>query len=254
MVFWTRNYCMLNDKGIDGTNIGEEVMENKIITKNYEYTCVFEFNGKAELSPFIHLTAKGVCPTIRISNHTVNFGSCSVGSHKDFLVTLENKNEEHPIDFNFSIVAHFKVNPRKGRLLPHQSTAIVFTFEPNNMGKFVSYMTLELFGLYKIPIKLMGAALSQTSKLKGTRGIESLPEDFTVEKNFVGEGNNGGAGPDTKKIKKPDRLIFTATGGDRSSMMMTMQQQFEGTGASEKMDYFYAMKNNRSKYNNFLKE
>ena len=102
MVFWTRNYCMKKEKG--GQYEGEDVFESKLDPKLYNYTCIFEFNGQTDLSSYVHLSAKGICPTIKISHHIINFGDCKVHERKDFLVTLENKNDELPVDVNFSHV------------------------------------------------------------------------------------------------------------------------------------------------------
>ena len=115
------------------------------------------------------------------------------------------------------------------------------------MGKFTSYIDLELFGVYKIPIKLMASALSMGEKRRNKKGSESLPEDFQPEKRFVTDEN---AEYGVKKIKKGDRIIFTGTGSSENVNM----PQIEGTDISDKLDLYYAQKNNKTKYNNFLKE
>jgi len=129
--------------------------------------------------------------------------------------------------------------------MPHQALSLIFTFEPKNMGKFTSYMELELFGTYKIPVKLIGTALSSTEKKTLVGGTETLPEDFKPKRNFVSEDKIEA----TKKIKKSDRLIFT--GADASGVTMPT---LDGTGVSEKLDLYFATKNNKQKYNNFLVE
>lgn len=84
---------------------GEYGLEQRFDPKHYDYTCIFQFNGQSDLSPYVHLSAKGICPTIRISHHIINFGECNVNERKDFVVTLENKNEEQAVDFSFSTVS-----------------------------------------------------------------------------------------------------------------------------------------------------
>ncbi len=104
MIFWTRNYCMKKDRG-DGED--DESLDMRYDPKSYNYTCVFEFNGQTDLSPFIHLSAKGVCPTVKISDHIINFGEGKVNERKDFVVTLDNKNDYHPVEYNFTNVTLF---------------------------------------------------------------------------------------------------------------------------------------------------
>jgi len=161
-MFWTRNYCMLKET-LD-YNGSVEDFENKMITHDYHYTCVFELNGKTDLTPYIHLSAKGICPTVKMSHHLVNFGECKVNDHRDYIVTLENKNSGYPVDFSFAKVSHFKASPKKDVLNPGQPKSIVLTFEPKNLGKFSIDMDLELFGIYKIPIRLIGVASNLTEK------------------------------------------------------------------------------------------
>lgn len=139
------------------------------------------------------------------------------------------------------------MDPRKGKLLPRDAQSVNLTFEPKSMGQFTSYIDLELFGVYKIPVKLMGAALSIGEKKKKKKGSESLPEDFQPERRFVTDEN---AEYGVKKIKKGDRIIFTNAESSENANM----PQLEGTDISEKLDLYYAQKNNRTKYNNFLKE
>ena len=79
------------------------------------------------------------------------------------------------------------------------------------------------------------------------KGSESLPEDFKIEKNFVTEEN---VEQGVKKIKKGDRIIFTHADASENINI----PQLEGTDLSEKMDLYHAQKNNKTKYNNFLKE
>jgi len=154
MIFWTRNYCMKGDSAHD------EIPESQFDPITYNYTCIFEFNGQTDLSPYVHISAKGICPTVKISSHALNFGECKVHEKKDIAVILDNKNEDHPVEFSFSSVANFKAAPKRGTLLPRDTHPVDFVFEPKGLGKFTSYMDLELFGAYKIPIKLVGAALS----------------------------------------------------------------------------------------------
>jgi hypothetical protein len=53
-------------------------------------------------------------------------------------MTIKNKNEDLPLDFNFTKVAHFHAVPAKGKLLPGTEHSINVSFEPNNFGIFNS--------------------------------------------------------------------------------------------------------------------
>ena len=102
MTFWTRNYCMKRGRG-DKFDMDEH-FETRFDPKLYGYTCVFEFNGQTDISPYVHLSAKGICPTIKISHHLINFGECKVNERRDFVATLENRNEDLAVDLSFSNV------------------------------------------------------------------------------------------------------------------------------------------------------
>ncbi len=163
MIFWTRNYCMKKERH-DEEDEQHGVVDQRFDPTHYSYTCIFEFDGKNDISPYIHLSAKGICPTVKMSHHLINFGECQVHDRRDYLVTLENKNEDHSIDFNFANVAHFRVAPKTAKLKPGASQQLVVSFEPKSLGKFSNHMDLELFGTYKIPIKLVGTSLSLSAK------------------------------------------------------------------------------------------
>lgn len=51
-------------------------------------------------------------------------------------MTIKNKNEDLPLDFNFSKIAHFHATPARGKLLPGTSHTINISFEPKNFGVF----------------------------------------------------------------------------------------------------------------------
>jgi len=166
---------MRKERHDDEKNNNEYSLEQRFEPTNYSYTCIFEFDGKNDMSPYIHLSAKGICPTVKISHHLINFGECKVHDRRDYLVTLENKNDDHAVEFTFANVrfcdsfliiqvAHFKVAPKTSKLMPSTSQKLIFTFEPKSLGKFSNFMDLELFGIYKIPVKLMGSSLSLSEK------------------------------------------------------------------------------------------
>lgn len=93
----------------------------------------------------------------------------------------------------------------------------------------------------------MGSALSIGKKKTNKKGTESLPEDFKPEYQFM-EADNPEKG--IKKIQKRDRIIFQNVEASENVNL----PQLEGTDVSDKLNLLYAQKNNKTKYNNFLKE
>jgi hypothetical protein len=103
-------------------------------------------------------------------------------------MTIKNKNEDLPLDFNFTKAAHFHAVPAKGKLLPGTEHSINISFEPKNFGVFNSQMDLEILGgTYKIPLKLMGSSSSIGAQEKGLRGPHAQPEDFKPKQNFISD-------------------------------------------------------------------
>ena len=75
------------------------------------------------------------------------------------MLTLTNKNEDLPVDFNFTQAASFKAVPTRGKLLPGADHTINISFEPKNLGHFNQEMVVEILkGVYRIPLKLAGYA------------------------------------------------------------------------------------------------
>lgn len=107
------------------------------------------------------MMARACYPDIKISRQQISFGECPVNERRDYNLTIKNKNEDLPIEFNFTKAAHFHAVPARGKLLPGTEHTINLSFEPRNFGVFKdSVMNLELLGgLYKIPIKLQGSCV-----------------------------------------------------------------------------------------------
>ena len=102
---------------------------------DYFYTASFGF-GKFDFKLNLQLQARAILPNVKILTNSINFGDCNVHDTRDFLLTLENMNEEIPLEYEFDRIAHFTVAPRVGKLLPLQNRTINATFKPNNFGVF----------------------------------------------------------------------------------------------------------------------
>lgn len=115
-------------------------------------------------------------------------------------------------------------------------------------------MDLELLGgLYRIPIKLQGSCTQQTGRKDLTRGPAALPEDFSPSKTFVDEYTADAApGKSFKKTSK------TQGGGtevpkwlsDSTTMGIDSDLKIDNT---EKIDQLMVMRQNKTKYNEFIK-
>lgn len=103
-------------------------------------------------------------------------------------MTVTNKNEDMPVDFNFTKAASFKAVPCKGKLLPGTDHSITISFEPKNLGVISQEMVIEVLnGLYRIPLKLSGHCNKVGTRPKGVRGPMARPQDFEPQRNIISE-------------------------------------------------------------------
>ena len=110
----------------------------------------------------VFMEVKALYPDITIDKTSLNFWECNLKEKKVITITITNKNDELPIDFCFSKIPHFTVEPSKGIIRPSYSSTIsqvtvnVF-FHPENIGKFTDVLVMKYVNnLYKIPIKIFG--------------------------------------------------------------------------------------------------
>mmetsp|Transcript_43632 Transcript_43632/g.42147 ORF Transcript_43632/g.42147 Transcript_43632/m.42147 type:complete len:243 (+) Transcript_43632:639-1367(+) len=59
----------------------------------------------------VQMMYRACYPDIKINRQIFQFGECNTHERKDFNLTIKNKNEDLPLDFNFSKVAHFHAVP-----------------------------------------------------------------------------------------------------------------------------------------------
>lgn len=105
------------------------------------------------------MMARAQYPDIKINRQTFQFGECPQNERRDMVLSIRNRSEDLPLDFNFTKVAHFRATPARGKLLPDAEHTINISFEPKNLGQFSNEMQLEILkGIYKIPIKLQGSS------------------------------------------------------------------------------------------------
>ena len=110
----------------------------------------------------VYMEVKALYPDITIDKTSLNFWECNLKEKKVITVTITNKNDELPIDFSFSKIPHFTVEPSKGIIRPSFSSTVsqvtinVF-FHPENIGKFSDVLVMKYVNnLYQIPIRIFG--------------------------------------------------------------------------------------------------
>ena len=127
----------------------------------------------------VQMMARAQYPDIKINRQTFQFGECAASERRDMVLSIRNKSEDLPIDFNFTKVAQFRATPARGKLLPDAEHTINISFEPKNLGQFSNEMQLEILkGIYKIPIKMQGNSNSVGQKGKVLRGPAAREKDF----------------------------------------------------------------------------
>jgi hypothetical protein len=72
----------------------------------------------------LQVRAKGTAwaMAVELGCGEMRFGECGAGGTCDMITTIRNKDRQLPITFSVARVAHFKIRPSAGRLLPLQVT------------------------------------------------------------------------------------------------------------------------------------
>jgi hypothetical protein len=156
----------------------------------------------------VALEGGAVSPLMQISPSMLRFGECSVNDRRDILVSLKNPNSL-PIHFEFPVAANFKFNPTKGKILPNETTSVIASFLPPQLGTFKTSVNLSLAkGLKYIDIKLVGEANALGGKKTLVGGTDKLPQDFAVEHKFVNPEEEAAARVEKRKLKE-EKLAST---------------------------------------------
>ena len=152
---------------------------------DYFYTAMFVF-AEVEQKLTVQLQARAVLPNVKISDLSVHFYECPVREQRDYLIRLENMNEELPIDFTFSKVANFSIAPDHGILLPLQTYVVNVTFKPSNFGVFEAQSELSfLQGAYSLHVSLYGQSSTEGVKSARARGPDGLAKDFEPLRRYI---------------------------------------------------------------------
>jgi hypothetical protein len=185
----------------------EEAFVNKLAAKDIEEDFCKTIT--------VYMEVKALYPDITIDKTSLNFWECNVKERKVISITITNKNEELPIDFNFGKIPHFTVEPSRGIIKPSfnqnvsQVTVNVY-FHPENIGKFADILVMKYVNnMYEIPIRIFGIC-------KGTKKLGStLPaiDGFNKNKRYIekmASSTNYNFGQ-TQAMKVPDELALDFT-------------------------------------------
>ena len=185
----------------------EEAFVNKLAAKDIEEDFCKTIT--------VYMEVKALYPDITIDKTSLNFWECNVKERKVISITITNKNEELPIDFNFGKIPHFTVEPSRGIIKPSYSqnisqVTVNVYFHPENIGKFADVLVMKYVNnMYEIPIRIFGIC-------KGTKKLGStLPtiDGFNKNRKYIekmASSTNYNFGQ-TQAAKVPDELALDFT-------------------------------------------
>jgi len=225
--------------------------EEKYEIKPNEYSSVAVMGFNIKHEPLkVQMMAKACFPDLKLNKQMLQFGECPTNDRRDFTLTIKNKNEDLPIDFDFTKVANFKCEPQKGKLMPSTKHTINVSFEPKSFGVFNNKIILNfLKSAYQIPITLMGSSNSMESKEKKVRGPLATQADFEPKKKLMSKEEVEIA--PYKRTKIHHELGIPKDLLESTTMEMDSALRFEN---SELLDQYLIQKNVKDDYNNYIKQ
>ena len=109
---------------------------------------------------------------IRLTPRTLRFGTCEVRSRQKALVTIHNDCDV-PAKFDFAKVAHFTVQPSRGKISGNATTTVVVLHSPGQIGSFDAKckFTVES-GLSTSFLRLIGKAQQTNQVAEASRFVD----------------------------------------------------------------------------------
>jgi len=98
--------------------------------EDFSYSAIFTYEGIKETPTIIHVTGRGICPTVRISKSLLQYGECNVNDYKDSRITIENKNPNIPINVSCNKIPYFSLSPTETTIAPKGIENLIATFRP----------------------------------------------------------------------------------------------------------------------------
>lgn len=114
------------------------------------------------------------------SPRTLRFGTCEVRSKQKALLSIENTSDL-AAKFEFARVAHFSVQPSRGKIHGNATKTVVVSYHPAQIGAFDIKCEFSVEGgLTTSFLRLVGKAIQMT-----TRNGTGLAEETTISSRFV---------------------------------------------------------------------
>lgn len=229
--------------------------EAETFSEEFDYSALFEFDSEIDANTIISLSILAICPKVKLSNFSLIFGECAVYDHRDLQLSIENRNEELSIDYNFEKLSSFSITPNKGSLKPMETADLLASFTPKNLGNFKPLFNLYLLkGQYKFPLKFFGQCSSVLDKslMKPVRGLESLPESFIAERKLLPE-ITGDSLPKFKKTKEKMLLSWQSLANSRALIEDLYKEFSDKYYLSANPDEMIYKEINKKVYNDYMK-
>lgn len=235
-------------KSLKGDRTGG--MDERFLVKPEDYAtmAVVNFKNLKHEDLKVQMMARACYPDIKVSKKQLQFGECASYERKDYALSITNRNEDLPVDFNFSKAASFKAVPNKGTLRPGSEHTITISFEPKNLGTVSQEMVIEILnGVYKIPLKLMGVCNKVGQKLNATRGPMARPSDFEPNATLLDEDEAA-----ARTIMQPRKTINHLNKLDKLDSTYGVQKAMEAENLAA-IQRYAEIQANKQKANEFLR-
>jgi hypothetical protein len=156
------------------------------------------------------MQGRALLPRLSLAPSVLRFGDCPVNDRRDILLTLTNKTKS-PTSFEFPVVAMFKFEPIRGRILGEETVSVVASFLPPQLGHFKSTIHVDVAnGLRKYDLKVVGNASMMGDKKVLVTGTDKLPADFLPSRKYVEPEEEATARMEKRQIREAKELKIEA--------------------------------------------
>ncbi|XP_012863928.1 cilia- and flagella-associated protein 47 [Echinops telfairi] len=93
------------------------------------------------------VTGSGLPVLLQFDPKILNFAPCVMGEHSEILCVMQNQSQSLPVIYRFQRIAHFKIDPEKGKIDEGCIQNITCSFTPRHIGSFKVKQTIEIIGL-----------------------------------------------------------------------------------------------------------
>ncbi|XP_023596330.1 cilia- and flagella-associated protein 47 [Trichechus manatus latirostris] len=94
------------------------------------------------------LTGSGLPVALQFDpGKVLNFPPCVMGEHSEVLCIMQNRTKSLPVTYHFQKTAHFKINPKRGKIDEGCIQNVMCSFIPHQVGTFKVKQVIEIIGL-----------------------------------------------------------------------------------------------------------